>query len=72
MANKKELTEEQKTTQAIADNISKLSDSVSALLNGPLNRKALLILLVASTRMTRRQVNDVLVSLEHLKKDYLK
>lgn len=60
------------TTESIASNIGKLADTVSALLKGPLNRKALLLLLANSSGMSKGQVDTVLVAVENLGKDFLK
>lgn len=59
-------------TEGIANNIQKLSDAVSDLLDGPLNRAALLVLLANTTKMAKTQISDVLDALQNLKKDYLK
>lgn len=58
--------------EGIASNIESLAKSVSALMNGPLKRKALLVLLASSTQMTQTQVGNVLTALENLKSDWLK
>lgn len=75
MSNKQETPEEKQareTTEGIAKNIERLADSVSSLLKGPLNRKALVTLLAKSSKMTPANVGAVLDSLENLKKDYLR
>lgn len=68
-------TEEQKKNreviESIADNLKKLSDSVSSLLNGPLKRRALVVLLAKSSSLHQNQVESVLKALEDLKKDWL-
>ena len=56
----------------IALNIESLAKSVSSLLNGPLKRKALLVLLASSSKLTQTQVGDVLTALENLRSDWLK
>lgn len=60
------------TTESIAQNIKALAETVSALLKGPLNRKALLILLANSSGMPKGHVEAVLVAVENLGKDWLK
>ena len=75
MAEKPKETEEQKLhreiIEKIAGNISSLAKSVSSLLNGPLNRKALIILLAHSSSNTQRAVEEILKALENLEKDWL-
>jgi hypothetical protein len=75
MVTKTETPEEKKereTAENIAESLEKLSRSVEALLKGPLNRKALHILLAAASGMSRSEVERVLTALENLRKDYLK
>jgi len=55
----------------IAENISALANDVAALLKGPLNRHAIITLLVASSKLSRANVAKVLDALQNLKKDYL-
>jgi len=68
-------TEEQKkqreTVETIAKNIASLAKSVHALLNGQLNRKALLILLASSSGQSKSIVSDVLDALENLEKEWI-
>lgn len=64
-------SEQEKTVQEIANNIKALAESVETLLKGPVNRKALLILLAHSAKLTQSQVAAVLDALIDLKKDYL-
>lgn len=68
-------TEEQKkqreNIETIAKNISSLAKSVHALLNGQLNRKALLTLLASSSGQSKSVVSDVLDSLENLEKEWI-
>lgn len=70
-----EETPEQKAyrelVESIAGNITKLADAVASLLNGPLKKRALVLLLASSSRCTQKQVEDVLKALEDLKKDWL-
>lgn len=75
MKNKNETPEEKanrELTEGIAKNLKALVDNVKALINGPLQRRTLLVLLAASTRMTKDQVDTVLTALENLEKDWLK
>lgn len=78
MANKnkkKEETPEQKAqrelVEKIAGNIQSLADAVRSLLNGPLNRRALVVLLASSAKMHQTQVQAVLNALETMDKDWL-
>lgn len=68
-------TEDQKknreTTERIAENLSALADSVKKLINGPLNRKTLLVLLANSSGLKQMQVDSVLTALENLKRNHL-
>mgnify|MGYP000948458148 FL=1 len=70
-----EETPEQKAyrevVEQIAGNITALAKAVSSLLNGPLNRRALIILLASSSRVPQEKVKDVLAALETLEKDWL-
>lgn len=68
---KKEKTQEE-ITKDIASTIERLSDEVSKLLNGKLNRKAILTLLAYSTKISQKQIAVVLDSLIEMKKDFLK
>lgn len=74
---KKEVAEtpEQKAyrelVEGIAGNISSLARSVSSLLNGPLKRKALVILLAYSAKLDQNKVEAVLKALEDLESDWL-
>ncbi len=74
MAKKIETPEEKakrEQLETIATNISELAESVRSLLKGPLNRKALLVLLASSTSLPQRTVSEVLSALENLEKDWL-
>lgn len=68
-------TEEEKKNreliEGVAKNISKLADAVSALLNGPLKRQAIEILVTHSSKVPRAQVNAVLSALENLDSKFL-
>ncbi len=78
MAKKKEPneTEEQKRNreivEQIAGNISSLAKAVSALLNGPVKKQALIVLLAQSSSLSQERVRMVLTALENLEKDWLK
>lgn len=69
-------SEEQKrnriAVESIAANIAALAESVNALLNGPLKRKALLILLANSSGLNQGSVDAVLMALADMRKDWLK
>ncbi len=58
-------------TQTIAKNLSNLADSVKALVNGPLKKKTILILLAHSTGLSQRDIDSVLSALQTLPKDFL-
>lgn len=58
--------------EKIADHISNLARAVSSLLKGPLNRRALIILLASSSGEPQVKVESVLKALETLEKDWLK
>ena len=57
--------------EKIAGNIAALAKAVSSLLNGPLKKRALVILLASSARMSQADVEKVLKALEELEKDWL-
>jgi hypothetical protein len=57
--------------ESIAKNIASLAGAVESLLNGPLKRKALVVLLASSSRMSQQAVEQVLTALADLKKDWL-
>lgn len=58
--------------EKIAGNIALLAKAVASLLNGPLNKNALIILLSHSSGCLQRDVTAVLKALEDLEKDWLK
>ncbi len=66
-----EQKQQREMTQTIAKNLSSLADSVKALVNGPLKKKTLLILLAHSTSLSQRDVDSVLSALQTLPKDFL-
>lgn len=57
--------------ESIAKNISTLARAVASLINGPLKRKALVVLLSASSQLPQNKVEQVLKALEDLEKDWL-
>jgi len=57
--------------ESIAGNIGNLAKAVSSLLNGPLKRKALIILLAYSSKLDQNKVEAVLKALEDLESDWL-
>ena len=66
-----EQREYRETVQRIAGNIESLAKAVSSLLNGPLKRRALIILLASSSGQPQNAVTDVLKALEDMKGDWL-
>lgn len=68
-------TEEQRqareTVEKIASNIAALAKSVNSLLNGPLKRKALIILLAHSAGQPQNAVEAILKALSELEGDWL-
>lgn len=68
-------TEEQKKyrelVEQIAGNIASLAKAVQSLLNGPLKKKALVILLASSARQPQVAVEAILKALEELESDWL-
>lgn len=75
MSEEKIETEEQKKNreliEGVAKNIRNLANAVNALLNGPLKRQAIEILVTYSSKVPRAQVNAVLVALENLDSKFL-
>ncbi len=57
--------------EKISGNISKLAKAVSSLLNGPLKKRALIVLLASSAQLPQKTVEAVLQALEDLEKDWL-
>lgn len=68
-------TEEQKRNremvESIANNIASLTKAVESLLNGPLKRRALVILLANSSGQTQLAVEQILKALESMRGDWL-
>lgn len=58
--------------EEIATTIAKLSRAVSAVLDGRLKRKSLIILLAHSAGLPQRTVEEVLIALENLETNHLK
>ena len=77
MSNKKskvetpEQREYREMIEKIAGNIESLTKAVSSLLNGPLKRKALVILLAHSSGYPQNAVEAVLKALETMRGDWL-
>lgn len=67
-----EQKKQREAIQVIANSIAALARSVASLLNGPLNRRALLVLLASSSGRSQREVDAILVALMDLEKDWLK
>ncbi len=63
--------ENREFVETIARNLITLARSVKALINGPLNRRALVILLASSSGIPQVKVGEVLKALENLEKDWL-
>ncbi len=68
-------TEEQQkyreVVEKIASNIATLAKAVQALLNGPLKRKGLVILLASQSQQSQQTVSDVLKALEEMESVWL-
>jgi spore germination protein GerM len=59
------------TVEKIAGNIAALAKAVSSLLNGPLKKRALIILLASSAKQPQERVEAILKALEDLESDWL-
>lgn len=57
--------------EKIAGNIGALAKAVTALLNGPLKKRAIIKLLASSSGNSERVVEDVLKALETMEADWL-
>lgn len=66
-----EQKQQREMTEAIAKNLNNLAGSVKALVNGPLKKKTILILLAHTTGLSQRDVDNVLGALQTLPKDFL-
>lgn len=68
-------TEEQKRNreivESIAKNITSLARAVQSLVNGPLKKRALIVLLAASSQLPQTKVEQVLKALEELESEWL-
>jgi len=69
---KKPFTVDPSVSNAIAVDLYKLSEGVESLLNGALNRKAIVILLKETTGLGAKDINTVLDGLVGLRLHYLK
>jgi hypothetical protein len=58
--------------EEIACNIAKLSRQVTALLDGRLSRKAVLLLLANSSGHSQSTINDVLTAITNMEANFLK
>lgn len=65
-----EQKQQREMVEGIASNISDLAKSVRSLLGGKMKRKTIEILLAHSTKMTRKQVGNVLDAIINLEGDY--
>lgn len=75
MAKKVETDEEKKareTVEEIATNIAKLARSVTAILDGRLKKKAIVVLLAQSAQMPQWQVERVLEAVQALETTWIK
>ncbi len=66
-----EAREYRETVERIAGNIGALAKAVSSLLNGPLKKRALIVLLASSSGQSQKVVESVLKALEDMKGDWL-
>lgn len=57
--------------ETIAKNLVALSRAVNGLINGPLKKKALVVLLAHSSGLPQNKVDQVLTALKELEKDWL-
>lgn len=57
--------------EQIAGNIAALAKAVSNLINGPLKRRALVILLANSSKQSQESVEKILKALEEMESDWL-
>ena len=66
-----EQKQKREMTETIAKNLEALAGSVKALINGPLKKKTILILLAHSTGIPQRDIDAVLEALQTMPKDFL-
>lgn len=59
------------TVQTIAETITNLADAVRGLSKGPLNKKALIVLLAHASQRSQAEVKNMLDAIESLDKNYL-
>lgn len=76
MANRNKIeTPEQKAKreaiEKIAANLSQLAEAVASLMAGPLNKRALIVLLASSSGESQERVKTILEALQNLKSDWL-
>jgi hypothetical protein len=68
-------TEEQRRNreivESIANNIASLARAMHSLLNGPLKKRALIVLLAQSSGLSQERVGKVIKALEELEGDWL-
>jgi hypothetical protein len=57
--------------ESVAGNIAMLAKAVAALLNGPLKKRALVLLLASTSSQSQATVDKVLRALETLEADWL-
>lgn len=67
-----QLQEQQTPDETIADAVKNVSEGTKKLLNGRLNKRALLLLLSHASGVSQRQVESVLDAMAGLEKRYLK
>lgn len=66
-----EQKQKREMTETIAKNLTELAGSVKALVNGPLKKSTILILLAHTTKLPQRDIQAVLEALQTLPKDFL-
>lgn len=70
-AETQEQREYRELCERIAGNIASLAKAVNSLLNGPLKKRALVILLASSSGQSQASVESVLKALSELEADWL-
>ena len=66
-----EQKKQREAIESIAKNISFLAHNVESLLSGQLSRKAIVLLLAASSRQSKESINMVLDAIKNLERDWL-
>lgn len=66
-----EQKQQREMVESIAKNLNNLANSVKNLVNGPLKKKTILILLAHSTGLSQRDIDSVLSALVTLPRDFL-